>query len=120
MTRAPRLCDFCNKELRLGSAWAFPCRDHETQPIPGMRPRVASQGHWDACGECARLIKAGRRDKLARRAARTAPPGIPRDKWLAVMRKVHDDFWSNRSGPPSRITREDWDRGVEPPIIEER
>jgi hypothetical protein len=37
---------------------------------------------------------------------------------LAVVRQVQDDFWRNRSGPPRRETREEWERGVEPPYIE--
>jgi hypothetical protein len=67
------------------------------------------------------LIVAGERNKLAKRGVpavlRAGPPGADRKRALAVVRQVQDDFWRNRSGPPRRETREEWERGVELPYI---
>jgi hypothetical protein len=117
------LCDFCGNELRFESSWVFPCRPHEMKPTPGqpLTPRIKSPDDWSACGVCKRLIVAGERNRLAKRGVpavlRAGPPGADRKRALAVVRQVQDDFWRNRSGPPRRETREEWERGVEPPYI---
>ena len=105
-------CDFCQRELRFGSTWDFPCRDHQSAP------GVISEGVWSACRKCTELIAAGHRDKLAKRGSkatlRLAPPGTTPEQALAATRKVQDTFWANRTGPPRQETREEWDKGVRP------
>ena len=70
--------------------WNFPAQAHDM--ISGDR----SVGDWRACDECARLIRAGKRDRLARRCVVTT---------IEVTRQIQDSFWSNRTGPGDRIGR---------------
>lgn len=97
----PPQCDFCNS---LAVAWAYPTRDlSSTIPVPGKNATVTinSRGGWAACTPCHDLIEAGNRDGLAVRSAKAGNRrGVPLHLIVAACRKVHDDFWANREGPP--------------------
>ncbi len=123
MSKAPR-CDFCGDELRFETAWTFPCRDHVQVKMRTLPIDIASEGDWGACDPCKRLIVAGARDALARRGVRGMPRAIRqrvgKKRAVAATRQVQDLFWSQRTGPPRRETREEWDAWLNDPDSEPR
>lgn len=123
------VCDFCSAE---DVRWVFPCRDHrstehvESLVIPadsspfvsGANIMATMSGDWAACPACHALILRGDRERLARRSAkRLQREYAKRNVFMSLkdltahIRRRHDDFWSNRQGPPfpasdtSRIRR---------------
>lgn len=113
-------CDFC--PTTEGIHWSYPCRDHaqkrehaaalvlqkdgsldvEKNSIDGF-----SYGGWAACEVCHRLIEAGKREALARRSAKmTIAKAAKTNTYFllsdltALIRRLHDQFWANREGPP--------------------
>lgn len=93
------ICDFCSGgDVR----WAFPARDFRgashTLPI-----ELNSSGGWAACPACYTLIQAADRDGLCRRSAKLMVrmhPSLPHRIAMREIRDIHDQFWSNRLGPP--------------------
>jgi hypothetical protein len=111
-------CDFCcSPDVH----WSFPARDFTLDPGFGvaivlehsvvlmMPPDVPMTGGWAACPACHALIIRGDRERLARRAARSAikiGPEMANESLSDVtrhMRALFDKFWANREGAPSRI-----------------
>lgn len=95
----PAICDFCSSpEVVL----AYPCRNFSSEIHVPNAPGWSSDGWWAACANCAKLIEAGDRDGLARRAADTAPkpPGMDLKILIRLIRELHDNFWAHRQGPP--------------------
>lgn len=112
------ICDFCSSP---DVHWSFPCRDHkrETEHIASLvQSRDGSlrveemtldgwqHGGWAACNPCHALILRGDRDRLAKRSAkrmmRKHPDmGFILSNLTAHVRRLHDQFWSNREGEPT-------------------
>jgi hypothetical protein len=84
------ICDFCSQP---GVAWDFPAVDHNLPPAGQDR----SVGSWRACESCATLIRAARRDDLAREGARRMGSRV------VIVRAIHDTFWAHRQGAGRRI-----------------
>lgn len=92
-------CDFCS--ITKPAASAFPIRPIAGEDTP--RPNW-----WLACGECARLVRPGRREELAHRALNarnevmgpvsTAVGLASVRELLALIRADHDRFWPARNG----------------------
>lgn len=109
------VCDFCS--IPLGdTAWDFPARDVDyDEPRIGPNtpePVEGAVGSWLACPPCARLIRAGERDKLAQRSMRRLESCHPewvqvgRRAALASIREVQDRFWAARRGEATEIGAE--------------
>jgi hypothetical protein len=114
----PRVCDFCDSE----PAWRYHARPvvtrHRLHRIADGAPvdqAIAfAETDWLACDACRQLIANGRRDQLARRTHETflrrdphAFDGLDRTRrrqlrrdLRAAVRRLHDDFWRSRLGPP--------------------
>lgn len=98
-------CDFCsNGAVR----WRYPARDFvvtdltarlHAQELPG----VGSEGGWAACAACHALIERTDRQGLVLRSARKFAKryGVPARLLMPDLRKLHDQFWENREGPPT-------------------
>lgn len=89
------ICDFCSSpDVR----WRYPARDFVISALEG----AGSEGGWAACPACHALIERGLRDKLTERSARrfARKHGIPVKAVKPQLRKLHDQFWANREGPP--------------------
>ena len=111
------VCDFCGEPLS-GEAWDFPAGDVDYgEPRIGPNtpePVEGAVGSWLACHPCARLVKLGKRDKLAERAVRRLV--IREPAWVAMAggpreaqrncRSIQDRFWSARRGEPTKIGAE--------------
>lgn len=100
------VCDFCS---RPNPSWAFGCRDFKEPAIPGINLGQQSIGEWAACEACAAMIRQGRWWQLGTRCLdsmiRTHPElAGHRDTIRVYLRKLHDRFRANRTGPPTRIT----------------
>ncbi len=103
------ICDFCSSPEVL---WRYPARDftiREPAELQALLGRLESVAEWLACAVCARLIEAGDRDALARRALETPAalgilsltdedPSIRADI-LRRARQMHDQFFVARKGP---------------------
>jgi hypothetical protein len=126
------VCEFCSEPLR-ESAWDFPAGDVDYgEPRIGPNtpePVEGAVGSWLACDPCARLIRAGSRDKLANRSFQRLKARHPewvlmaggRAETLRNIRDAHDRFWSARRGEPTSIGREEIALiSTEPPFIRER
>jgi len=98
-------CDFCSSSA---VRWSYPARDFvvsdlterlRAQELPG----VGSEGSWAACETCHRLIQHGDRTAIAVRAGRKFARryDVPASLVLPELRKLHDQFWANREGPPT-------------------
>jgi len=118
-------CDFCTSP---NTTWAYPCRDFKAKPetatalietADGLHTTSAvldlySGGGWAACPVCHLLIQSGSRDRLARRSAKKLVRAMATDGRMAAgalslsqatahTRRLHDQFWTNREGPPVPI-----------------
>jgi hypothetical protein len=113
-------CDFCGEPLEAGESWRFVCEDFELKKS-ASRSQVY-EDDWSACPTCKDLIVAGKRDALAKRSARltSARIGIPAPFAAAEQsaREIQDGFWSQRTGPPTLETAEEFGRAVKPPRYE--
>lgn len=110
------ICDFCSSP---DVQWTYPCRDHARKTEHALAISVDqdgslsvdemsidgfSSGNWAACPACHALIRRGDRDRLARRSAkrmlRLMDAKMSLSNAIAHVRRLHDQFWSNRTGDP--------------------
>jgi len=75
-----------------------------------------SIGGWAACQVCYELVEANKRNDLARRTLQ-AHPDVPksgevRKQAYRAVRRLHDEFFVMRSGPPEKITTRDENDGI--------
>lgn len=99
------VCDFCSSPA---VRWAYPARDSVVTDLTarlhaeGM-PGAGSEGGWAACDTCHALIERTDRQGLVLRAARKFAKryDVPAKLLLPDLRKLHDQFWSNREGAPT-------------------
>lgn len=123
------ICDFCSSP---DVQWVFPCRDHQSKAhidalvirsdlsatVTGADMDGTFVGDWAACPACHALILRGDRVRLARRSTKRLVAKYAKQNVfmgfkdvLAHIRSRHDQFWTNRQGPPfpasesSRIRR---------------
>ncbi len=88
-------CDFCSGP---NPCWSYTATDFTVLQV------LVSQGSWDACDECAALIERNDREGLVVRAVNALiaiHPNLAAERaWcLTMARRVHEDFWANRTGP---------------------
>lgn len=112
------VCDFCSTPVTADDAWTCAARDFDTglpagTLVDGTPVNQHSAGAWCACRRCVSLIRAGRREALARRAVDSLLRRNPelrgqRQVMLRGMRELQDDFWSHREGEPRRTTAEEY------------
>ena len=105
------ICDFCSDP---NPEWAFPAKDFEMQGGPHAG---GFQGGWTACEPCKRLIDRNDYKGLAKRSAEKfvdRPAGLSIDHLIPSMRKLHERFRQNRTGPPRRLTKADKASGQDP------
>jgi hypothetical protein len=113
-------CDFCSAVLT-DRAWECPARDFDYPelrvPIGSPAPVIGgSIGGWLACEKCAALVRDGRREELAVRAAKVNVRGLlPWRLVLAEIRQLHDQFWENRTGVPYLLDAEELDKARQEP-----
>lgn len=100
--RDDSVCDFCCKEGEPVVS-SYPARDFNV-PMPSPALDTNSMGWWAACENCRSLIQAQDRDGLAQRSADIyeAQNGkaVPHALLVRSIRDLHDQFWTNRQGPP--------------------
>ena len=104
--RPPReqwVCDFCSSP---DVHWRYPARDFPIQSLKIPGPQHGSEGGWAACNVCHALIERGLRDKLAKRSAVkfSRKFGVPAKLIVNDLRKLHDEFWTNREGTATPVT----------------
>ena len=96
-------CDFCSNPA---TRWRYPIRDYHLVMVSLASGRVKiteNVGDWSACQECYRLIQSGDRAGLLRRSAqRLMTPSMP-PEMLQAIRRIHDEFFAHRAGPPVRV-----------------
>lgn len=89
------ICDFCS---RIPVVAAYLCRDFVLPHTP-----IGSKGAWAACAACADLIDRDQREALTARSFEHAF-GLEtlsredQDWYLATMRKLHELFFTHRTG----------------------
>lgn len=112
------VCDFCSTPVPLEGCWTCPAGDFDTG-VPfgvledGTPVNDYSVGGWCACRRCVSLVRAGRREHLARRSVDTFLSANPkakgqRDVLLRAMRELHDEFWARRDGEPRLIAADEY------------
>jgi hypothetical protein len=95
-------CDFCSSK---DPRWEHRCEDNSTVMLAlggGRTTAVIGQGShgsWAACDVCHRLIEANKRDRLAKRAARSIDSSLPLNVMLPAMKQAHGMYWRYRVGP---------------------
>lgn len=96
------LCDFCSAQP---VTHTYPCRDFRlVSDVPGA-PNMGSRDWWACCAPCHRMIERSDREGLAMRSAKRLMKKDEASKRmglrfvLAQVRRIHDNFWSNREGP---------------------
>jgi hypothetical protein len=97
MRRAVVICDFCSSPA---PAWCYPAATFDG-PF-----HTRSVQDWLACEECHRLIEAGDRTGLARRAVlnpAVRQHGIDPAFARRYARELHDGFFEHRRGAAHRI-----------------
>jgi hypothetical protein len=80
-------CDFCGSRI---VRWVYPARRD-----------------WQACAKCHAAIQADDREALLDRASqipvpRTVPERYARH-YLDRARRLHEEFWETRAGPPRSV-----------------
>lgn len=116
-------CDFCSQP---DPTWLCPCVPY-SDGLRDAQGRVHWSGpDWLACEACAELICQGRRDELwqrgmvaVARALRKSGHSVP-PQLAAIVRGMHDGFWSHREGPPRRLSEREILTKREEPDREER
>jgi hypothetical protein len=98
------VCDFCS---RPDPVWEFPCADFVEPPLPGIEIGNLSVGAWGACQRCSMLIRAGKWERLAKRAVEAIVAEHPAVAPMAAevgryLRDLHRQFMLHRQGPPVR------------------
>lgn len=120
MGRQPK-CDFCGTDLVFGESWRFQCDDFSIEKPDGRVQAYAED--WSACPTCKDLIVAGKRDKLAKRAARSvlsnAAPRTDFELAEESAREIQDGFWAHRTGASRLDTKEEWDAPITPARYED-
>lgn len=104
-------CDFCPAQE---AAWEHRAEDAQNVMLaiqPGQPTQSfgqGSHGSWAACEACHRLIEAGKRDKLARRAAKKMAQGhnLPMKVILQSVRSAHSMYWDGAVGPGIPIRKQ--------------
>lgn len=95
------ICDFCS-EKPVVAGYLQPdyiMAEYQLGPMPVV---ANSTGGWSACEECARMVDAGQKEKLAARSAerfyvRHPEMGghVPSSMALGLVRSAHAGFWEN-------------------------
>jgi hypothetical protein len=77
-------CDFCGSRI---VKWVYP-----------------AEREWNACQKCHAAIQAGDREALLDRASLIPVPRTVSDRYaphfLERARRLHEEFWEARAGPP--------------------
>jgi hypothetical protein len=97
------ICDFCSTPK---PTLVYPAADFRME-VGGSAPDWGSMGWWACCKECHYLIEKGDREALAKRSLDTMPNRDEalaalggEERVLALIREMHDNFWSHRQGAP--------------------
>ncbi len=99
-------CDFCSSNV---ISWLYPCVSFNN-PLKGRRATLdaESKGDWLACDTCHLHIEADARTALLNRCLlhMVAPTTLvpltreQRRKTRPQIKKLHEQFFSHRTGPP--------------------
>jgi hypothetical protein len=90
-------CDFCSSPA---VAWRYPAKSVVVFRVGNQVGE--SVGDWFACNECARLIEANDRKRLAEKSVETFPYGnfgADKETMLFGVEIIHQAFWLKRTGP---------------------
>lgn len=88
-------CDFCDD---IPAEALYPVSQPVVVEATPNAILVMDSDHWVACEECRRLIAAGERDELFRRAVRSmvekAPAGMTFEEIVQLVRRIQDAFFA--------------------------